>query len=129
MRLFTCLVLLCCSATAWAQTDSVALSTEYYNQGMEVYGFAHAKQASELFILANPGEPEERKGPTDGRQIHSRHHYRKRSRSSTFVAPGNWIPMLIPTYSTLSDKAIITRRSSIAQLYFTIVTIASSRDH
>jgi outer membrane protein OmpA-like peptidoglycan-associated protein len=56
LRILTLLLL--CSASAFAQTDSVALSQEYYNQGMEVFGFAHRKQAAELFILAtqmNPG--------------------------------------------------------------------------
>jgi hypothetical protein len=40
------------AANAAAQVDSVALSNEYYNQGMEVFGFTHRKQAAELFILA-----------------------------------------------------------------------------
>jgi outer membrane protein OmpA-like peptidoglycan-associated protein len=50
-----------CSTTAFAQTDSVALSQEYYNQGMEVFGFAHRKQAAELFILATQANPKNAK--------------------------------------------------------------------
>src|SRR5678809_393354 len=43
--------------SASAQLDSIALSNEYYNQGMEVFGFAHRKQAAELFILATQMNP------------------------------------------------------------------------
>jgi outer membrane protein OmpA-like peptidoglycan-associated protein len=57
MRFFTLFVILFCSARAIAQTDSVALSQEYYTQGMEVFGFAHRKQAAELFILATQVNP------------------------------------------------------------------------
>lgn len=42
---------------ASAQVDSVALSDEYYNQGMEVFGFTHRKQAAELFVLATQVNP------------------------------------------------------------------------
>ncbi|HZY77928.1 MAG TPA: OmpA family protein [Cyclobacteriaceae bacterium] len=49
------------SATALAQTDSAALSTEYYNQGMEVFGFAHRKQAAELFVMATQMNPKNAK--------------------------------------------------------------------
>jgi len=57
-RFLKVLPLLCLfSASALAQTDSVALSQEYYNQGMEVFGFAHRKQAAELFILATQMNP------------------------------------------------------------------------
>src|SRR3982751_818382 len=61
MRLFTSLLLLCWAATCWAQTDSIALSEEYYNQGMEVFGFAHRRQAGELFILATQVNPKNAK--------------------------------------------------------------------
>src|SRR5690348_1106091 len=44
-----------------AQVDSVALSNEYYNQGMEVFGFTHRKQAAELFILAIQMNPKNAK--------------------------------------------------------------------
>jgi outer membrane protein OmpA-like peptidoglycan-associated protein len=54
-------VILLLSAKAIAQTDSVALSEEYYNQGMEVFGFAHRKQAAELFILATQMNPKNAK--------------------------------------------------------------------
>lgn len=53
--------MLLCAASAFAQTDSVALSQEYYNQGMEVFGFAHRKQAAELFILATQANPKNAK--------------------------------------------------------------------
>jgi hypothetical protein len=49
------------AAPAIGQTDSVALSQEYYNQGMEVFGFAHRKQAAELFILATQVNPKNAK--------------------------------------------------------------------
>jgi outer membrane protein OmpA-like peptidoglycan-associated protein len=45
------------AAPAIGQTDSVALADEYYKQGMEVFGFAHRKQAAELFILATQVNP------------------------------------------------------------------------
>jgi len=54
-------LLLICSVSAVAQTDSVALSQEYFNQGMEVFGFAHRKQAAELFILATQVNPKNAK--------------------------------------------------------------------
>lgn len=53
----TAVVILFCSASAFAQMDSVALADEYYKQGMEVFGFAHRKQAAELFILATQVNP------------------------------------------------------------------------
>jgi hypothetical protein len=53
--------MLLCAASAFAQTDSVALSDEYYKQGMEVFGFAHRKQAAELFILATQVNPKNAK--------------------------------------------------------------------
>ncbi len=52
---------LLCSVRAFAQTDNVALSEEYYNQGMEVFGFAHRKQAAELFILSTQANPKNAK--------------------------------------------------------------------
>lgn len=54
-------ICLLCSTTAFAQMDSVALSQEYYNQGMEVFGFAHRKQAAELFILSTQVNPKNAK--------------------------------------------------------------------
>jgi outer membrane protein OmpA-like peptidoglycan-associated protein len=54
-------LLLLCSATALAQTDPIALAEEYYNQGMEVFGFAHRKQAAELFILSTQSNPKNAK--------------------------------------------------------------------
>lgn len=54
-------VILLFSVKTFAQTDSVALSEEYYNQGMEVFGFAHRKQAAELFILSTQVNPKNAK--------------------------------------------------------------------
>lgn len=54
-------VFLLCSARVLGQSDSVALSQEYYNQGMEVFGFAHRKQAAELFILSTQANPKNAK--------------------------------------------------------------------
>jgi outer membrane protein OmpA-like peptidoglycan-associated protein len=45
----------------YAQLDSVALSKEYYDQGMEVFGFAHRKQAAELFVMATQMNPKNAK--------------------------------------------------------------------
>ena len=61
MRFITGISLLCCAATSFAQTDSTNLSNEYYNQGMEVFGFAHRKQAAELFVLATQANPKNAK--------------------------------------------------------------------
>ena len=61
MRFLAPLTLIFCFATAVAQVDSAALSDEYYNQGMEVFGFAHRKQAAELFILATQTNPKNAK--------------------------------------------------------------------
>lgn len=55
-----CLLGIFLALSAWpslAQTDSVALSEEYYNLGMEVFDYTHRKQATELFtqsIQFNP---------------------------------------------------------------------------
>lgn len=49
------------ATSAVAQLDSVALSNEYYNQGMEVFGFTHRKQAAELFVLATQVNPKNAK--------------------------------------------------------------------
>ncbi len=54
-------LLLLCSARALAQTDPVTLSEEYYKQGMETFGFAHRKQAAELFILSTQANPKNAK--------------------------------------------------------------------
>lgn len=42
---------------AIAQLDSLALSKEYYKQGMEVFDFSHRKQATELFVMATQMDP------------------------------------------------------------------------
>jgi len=54
-------LLLLCTAPTFAQTDPKALSEEYYTQGMEVFGFAHRKQAAELFILSTQANPQNAK--------------------------------------------------------------------
>lgn len=61
MRFLAPLTLIFCYATAVAQVDSAALSEEYYKQGMEVFGFAHRKQAAELFILSTQTNPKNAK--------------------------------------------------------------------
>ena len=45
----------------FGQKDSVAISEEYYQQGMEIFGFAHRKQATELFALATQMYPKSAK--------------------------------------------------------------------
>src|SRR5687767_3480437 len=54
-------VLFLTGSSAFAQMDSVALSNEYYNQGIEVFGFTHRKQAAELFVLATQMNPKHAK--------------------------------------------------------------------
>ncbi len=56
-----CTVFLLSSIVALGQSDPVALSEEYYKQGMEVFDFAHRKQAAELFILAVQANPKNAK--------------------------------------------------------------------
>ena len=34
--------------TSFAQKDSVTISEEYFQQGMEIFDFAHRKQATDL---------------------------------------------------------------------------------
>ncbi len=44
-----------------AQVDSIALSREYYNMGMEIFDYTHRKQAAELFeqsVAYNPKDAE-----------------------------------------------------------------------
>lgn len=50
-----------CFSTAQCQTDSLALSEEYYRLGMEVFDFSHRKQAAELFVLAAKMNPKSAK--------------------------------------------------------------------
>ena len=54
-------LLVSCFSTAECQTDSVALSEEYYRLGMEVFDFSHRKQAAELFVLAAKMNPKSAK--------------------------------------------------------------------
>ncbi len=59
---FTLLILFISSlSTAQGQTDSLALSEEYYRLGMEVFDFSHRKQAAELFVLAAKMNPKSAK--------------------------------------------------------------------
>lgn len=55
--LLAILPLVSLSFTGFAQTDSLALSEEYYNLGMEVFDYTHRKQATELFILSTQMNP------------------------------------------------------------------------
>ncbi len=45
----------------FGQKDSVAISEEYYQLGMETFDFAHRKQATELFVLATQMNPKSAK--------------------------------------------------------------------
>lgn len=47
--------------SAFAQTDSVALSEEYYNLGMEVFNYTQRAQAKELFVQATQMNPKSAK--------------------------------------------------------------------
>lgn len=50
-----------CGFSAYAQTDSVKLAQEYYNQGMEIFDISHRKQAAELFVLSTQMNPRDAK--------------------------------------------------------------------
>ena len=41
----------------FSQVDSVALSEDYYREGMDVFDFAHRKQATELFVMSTQMNP------------------------------------------------------------------------
>lgn len=45
----------------FSQTDSAALSEEYYRMGMEVFDYSHRKQATEMFMLATKANPKSAK--------------------------------------------------------------------
>lgn len=49
------------SVGAVAQVDSIALSEEYYNLGMEVFDYTHRAQAKELFVLSTQMNPKSAK--------------------------------------------------------------------
>ncbi|MEQ8423836.1 MAG: hypothetical protein RIA63_03940, partial [Cyclobacteriaceae bacterium] len=53
----TCLIIF----TGYTQSDSTALSEEYYNLGMEVFDYAHRAQAKELFVLSTQMNPKNAK--------------------------------------------------------------------
>lgn len=55
--LLSVLLLLALGTISHAQTDSVTLSAEYYNLGMEVFDYTHRKQATELFTQATQLNP------------------------------------------------------------------------
>jgi outer membrane protein OmpA-like peptidoglycan-associated protein/tetratricopeptide (TPR) repeat protein len=58
------LVFLAClflSIPVLSQQDSIALSEEYYRQGMEVFDYSHRKQATEMFLLATQANPKSAK--------------------------------------------------------------------
>lgn len=54
-------ILLFCGIYTHAQTDSLALSEEYYNMGMEVFDYTHRAQAKELFVLSTQMNPQSAK--------------------------------------------------------------------
>lgn len=60
-RPFVFFLSLLCSIQAFSQQDSVALSEEYYRQGMEVFDYSHRKQATEMFMLATKANPKNAK--------------------------------------------------------------------
>jgi outer membrane protein OmpA-like peptidoglycan-associated protein len=61
IRLTLLTLLVFCFSTAQCQTDSLALSEEYYKLGMEVFDFSHRKQAAELFSLSAKMNPKSAK--------------------------------------------------------------------
>ncbi|MBZ0246162.1 MAG: OmpA family protein [Cyclobacteriaceae bacterium] len=56
-----CLTLFSCGVYSYAQTDSLALSEEYYNMGMEVFDYTHRAQAKELFVMSTQLNPKSAK--------------------------------------------------------------------
>jgi len=42
---------------AFAQVDSVAMSRQYYDMGMEIFNFEHRRQAKDMFVLATDFDP------------------------------------------------------------------------
>lgn len=57
----TVLLLLLLSIPSYSQKDSVTLSDEYYQMGMDIFDYEHRKQASELFILSTKANPKNAK--------------------------------------------------------------------
>ncbi|MCB0492584.1 MAG: OmpA family protein [Cyclobacteriaceae bacterium] len=55
------LILLCSGIHSYGQTDSLALSEEYYKMGMEVFDYTHRAQAKELFVLSTQMNPKSAK--------------------------------------------------------------------
>jgi hypothetical protein len=51
-RLFSIAILSILSIPLFSQQDSIALSEQYYAQGMEIFDYEHRKVATELFMLA-----------------------------------------------------------------------------
>lgn len=51
----TLILAACCPALA--QTDSITLAEEYFNNGMAVFDFSHRKQAAEMFVLSTQMNP------------------------------------------------------------------------
>ncbi|MBN8575961.1 MAG: PD40 domain-containing protein [Cytophagales bacterium] len=60
-RYIALIALLFPSCSLFAQLDSVALSNEYYKQGMEIFDYEHRKIATELFTLATKANPKNAK--------------------------------------------------------------------
>ncbi len=60
-RLFSIAILSILSIPLFSQQDSIALSEQYYAQGMEIFDYEHRKVATELFMLAVQANPKSAK--------------------------------------------------------------------
>lgn len=60
-RLFTITISVALSLPLFSQQDPVALSEQYYAQGMEIFDYEHRKVATELFMLAVQANPKNAK--------------------------------------------------------------------
>ncbi|MCW5910880.1 MAG: OmpA family protein [Cyclobacteriaceae bacterium] len=56
-RLLTIIIFSVLALPLFSQQDSIALSKQYYAQGMEIFDYEHRKVASELFLLAVKANP------------------------------------------------------------------------
>jgi outer membrane protein OmpA-like peptidoglycan-associated protein len=61
MRFNLTVLLLLLTIPLYSQNDSVTLSDEYYQMGMDIFDYEHRKQASELFILSTKANPKNAK--------------------------------------------------------------------
>lgn len=94
------LILLCSGIHSYGQTDSLALSEEYYKMGMEVFDYTHRAQAKELFVLSTQMNPKSAKAQFMAGQsimltVNKENHF------NTFAGLGNSTLMWMRTCCTI----------------------------